>query len=134
MVELFDGELVALNGQSVRGSNITIRLVAAGDDKGSPNHYFLGGGCRDHGFLDQTDGRFWSGSTPEKNGEMADNLKQQDRSAHCLAEDVTRYHQIVALMEEGAALQFGPNRGSAKFTTPSNKTAEFEYRASMMID
>lgn len=125
MVELFDGQLVALNDQSVQGSNITISLVAAGDDKSKPNHYFLGGGCRDHGFLDQTDGRFWSGSTPEKNGEMADYLTK-DRSAHCLAEDVTRYHQIIALMEEGAALQFGPNHRSAIFTTPSNKTAEFQ--------
>ena len=134
MIELFDGELVALNGQSVRGSNITISLVAAGDDKSKPNHYFLGGGCKDHGFLDQTDGRFWSGSTPEKNGEMAEYLKQQDRSGHCLVEDVARYHQLVALMEEGAVLSFAPDRRSAKFTTPSNRVAEFDFRPSMMID
>ena len=134
MVEIFDGNLIMLNGQPTLGSNISISLVAAGNDKNVANHYFLSGGCRDRGFLDKADGRFWSGSTPEKNGEMADATRAKDRSTHCLTEDVTRYHQIIAMMEEGATLEFGPDRSSAKFTTPSNKMIEFEYRPSMMID
>lgn len=134
MVDIFNGNLIMLNGQSTLRSNISINLVAAGDDKNVANHYFLSGGCRDHGFLDKTDGRFWSGSTPEKNGEMADAARAKDRSTYCLTEDVTRYHQIIAMMEEGATLEFGPDRSSAKFTTPSNKTIVFDYRPSMMID
>jgi hypothetical protein len=133
-VDVFVGDLVSLNGQDVRGSNIGIRLVAAGADKQKANHYFLSGGCRDHGFLDSQDGRFWSGTTPEKNGEMAAYLKSRDRSVHCLTADVERYHQIVSLMEEGAALSYAEDRASITFTTPSNKTAEFEHRASLMID
>ncbi len=134
MVDIFDGNLIMLNGQPTLGSNISINLVATGDDKNVANHYFLSGGCRDHGFLDKADGRFWSGSTPEKNGEMADATRAKDRSTYCLAEDVTRYQQIIAMMEEGPTLEFGPDRISAKFTTPSNKTIEFYYRPSMMID
>ena len=92
------------------------------------------GGCDDHGFLDPADGKFWSGSTPEKNGEMAEFLRAKDRSADCLVEDVARYHELIEMMEESATLSFGPNRTTAKFTTASKRVAEFQYYASPMVD
>ncbi|MDY6922605.1 MAG: hypothetical protein SWI22_01440 [Pseudomonadota bacterium] len=134
MATIFEGDLVSLDGQDVRGSNLFISLVAGGEDREVPNHYFLSSGCRDHGFLDPADGRFWSGSTPEKNGKLADDLRKRGRGPHCLVDDVARYHRLVALMEEGAVLSFAPDHSSATFTTPSNRVAEFNFRPSMMID
>lgn len=124
-VEIFSGDLVALNGQSVSGSNLNIRLVSWGDEQ---THYYIRGFCMDHGFLDPEDGLFWSGSTPAKNGEMREFLAERGRSAHCLVEDVARYHELIALMEEGASLAYGPDRVTATFTTSSNQTAEFRYQ------
>ncbi|WP_226634129.1 hypothetical protein [Brevundimonas poindexterae] len=130
LVEIFDGHLVSLDGQLVEATNIDISLRAGGDDRTVPNHYFLTGGCEDHGFLDAVDGRFWSGSTPSKGLESSPRGSGLDQD--CLVEDVERYRRLIALMQEGAVLEFDEDRHTATFTTPSNRAAVFRINTTLL--
>ncbi len=132
VVDAFTGELVMLGETPTPGSELRIRVYR---DPGHEvaNRYYISAGCRDSGFLDKADGRYWSGTAPAKNGDMAEFLSKMRLDAHCPAEDPQRYVRLMEIMREGATLTFDADHTTATFTAPSKGAAAFE-RASIVID
>ena len=131
-VDAFTGELMMLGEAPTPGSELRIRVYR---DPGHEvaNRYFISAGCRDSGFLDKADGRYWSGTAPAKNGEMAEHLSKMRLDAHCPAEDPERYLRLMEIMREGATLTFDADQTTATFTAPTKGAAAFR-RAPVVID
>ncbi len=133
---VFEGDLIALGGQSVAGSMLHIRLTSTDDDPTTAERYFIYSvGCMDSGFLDEKDGKFWSGLSPEKNGELADHLRQSSLEAKCPSEDAARYVDLMQLMRGGVSLRPERDGRFATFTNSSGGSARFEHTsATFSID
>ena len=131
-VDAFTGQLVMLGEAPTPGSELSIRVY---HDPGHEvaNRYFISAGCRDSGFLDQADGRYWSGTAPAKNGEMAEFLSGTRLDAYCPAEDPPRYVRLMEIMREGATLTFDADQTTATFTAPTKGSAAFR-RGPIVID
>ena len=128
---IFVGDLAAIGGQPVRGSQLQIRLYSRTGDFDTPDHYRIAGGCLDAGSL-HDDGRFWSGSAPAVNPGMDLPDAATRGAARCPEEDPARYVQLLEVMNAGPKLEF--DRASATFTAPDGASAKFDFHASMMID
>jgi hypothetical protein len=132
---LFEGDLIALGGQSVVGSMLHIKLTSTDDDPTTAERYFIYSvGCLDSGFLDETDGKFWSGLSPEKNGELGEHLRRMPLEAKCPPEDAARYIDLMQLMRGGVSLQLDSDGRFATFTNPSGGSARFEVYLGNIVD
>lgn len=132
---IFTGDLIALNGAATGGSMLQVRLISTDDDPSTVERYFISSvGCLDSGFLDEADGKFWSGLSPEKNGELGDHLRGIRLEAKCPPEDAVRYVELMQLMRGGVSLQRDPDGRFATFTNPSGGSARFEVYLGNIID
>lgn len=132
---IFTGDLIALNGADTLGSMLQVRLISTDDDRTTAERYFISSvGCIDAGFLDEADGKFWSGVSPEKNGELAGHLRGLRPEAKCPPEDAARYLELMQLMRGGVSLQQDPDGRFATFTSPSGGSARFEVYLGNIID
>ncbi len=132
---IFTGDLITLNGESTAGSMLQIRLISTDDDPSTVERYFINSvGCLDSGFLDESDGKFWSGLSPEKNGELGDHLRQISLEGRCPPEDAARYVRLMQLMRGGVSLQRDPSGRFATFTNPSGGSARFEVYLGNIVD
>lgn len=128
---IFVGDLAAIDGQPVQGSQLQIRLYSRTGDFDAPDHYRIAGGCLDGGSL-HDDGRFWSGTAPALNPGMDLPDAARRGAIHCPEEDPARYVQLLEVMDAGPKLEF--DQASAVFTAPDGSSAKFEHHASLMID
>lgn len=128
---IFVGDLAALDGQPVIGSQLQLRLASRKADFDKPDYYRISGGCIDAGSL-HADGRFWSGTAPGVNPGMEMPDPARRGAGHCPAEDAARYIQLLEVMHQGPTLAF--DQASATFTAPDGQSAKFDFHASMMID
>jgi hypothetical protein len=132
---IFMGDLIALNGADTRGSMLQVRLISTDDDPSTAERYFISStGCLDAGFLDEADGKFWSGLSPEKNGEFADHVRGMRLEAKCPPEDAARYIDLMQLMRGGVSLQRDSDGRFATFTNTSGGSARFEVYLGNIID
>ena len=124
---LFEGELIALNGQWTAGSMLHVKLRSTDEDPATPESYAIYSvGCVDTGFVDKADGKFWSGVAPAKNPDLAEHLRQARHDGHCPVEDAARYVELMRLTTEGVSIALTPDRRFATLTHSSGGSARFE--------
>jgi len=133
-VFVFDGRLISIDGVDTPNTRIEILLTRSPKSDSLPDQYALRADCIDSGFLNKADGRYWSGMTPSKNGEMEDFIREVPLDARCPIEDRSRYVRLVGIMREGAKLDFDTQQTTATFSAPTKGTAKFQVQPNFVID
>ena len=131
--KIFEGDVFAVNGSTVKPSFRIVFYSTDGDD--TPNRYRIESNCFDSGYFDKGRGIFLSGSSPDGFGadRMPAKMRRDTADGHrmrCPDDHAVIYRKLIDLMYEGAVLSVDGDK--ARLASQSGLSAELG-RVSQMI-